>query len=301
MPRLAAALVTAALIVSFSPTVTIAVIAESRARGALAELVLAIAVLADLLLIVTFAFAVQLARWSSESAPTDIPLLAQLSWEIVGSIAFGAIMGALFAIYLRTIGRELTLALLGLCAMLATASPALHFELILASLSAGLVVENVAPGGDELKVAVERGALPVLIVFFAAAGASLRLDALAVVGTTALALALVRTALLRSFANLGVRVARVPDFPARLMWMGLVSQAGVTLGLAAIVAAEFPQWGSVVQTVVVALTGLHVLTGPILFKAALARAGEIGRMDEEPDISLSTGLSTAPSASGPGR
>jgi hypothetical protein len=57
--------------------------------------------------------------------------------------------------------------------------------------------------------------------------------------------------------------------------MGLISQAGVTLGLATIVAAEFPGWGTQVRTLLVALTGLHVLIGPILFKAALQRAGEI--------------------------
>jgi hypothetical protein len=34
-----------------------------------------------------------------------------------------------------------------------------------------------------------------------------------------------------------------------------------------------------VQTLVVAMTGLHVLAGPILFRAALARAGEIGQLD----------------------
>jgi hypothetical protein len=50
----------------------------------------------------------------------------------------------------------------------------LTFEPLLAALAAGLVVENVAPPrGDALRVAVERGALPVLVLFFATAGASL--------------------------------------------------------------------------------------------------------------------------------
>jgi hypothetical protein len=32
-----------------------------------------------------------------------------------------------------------------------------------------------------------------------------------------------------------------------------------------------------VRTLVIALTGLHILIGPILFKAALQRAGELDR------------------------
>lgn len=277
LPQAAAALVTAALVISFSPTVTIAVIAESRARGPLTELVLAIVVLSDLLLILVFALAMQLARWVSGATASDVSILVYLAWEIVASLAFGALLGALFALYLAHVNREVTLVLLALCAAVATVSPALHVELILAALAAGLVVENVAPPrGDQLKDAVERGALPVLIVFFAAAGASLQLDALAVIGVTALVLAVVRLGLVRGLTAVGARLAGLPAQPGRWIWLGLVSQAGVTLGLATLVAAEFPDWGSRVQTLVVALTGLHVLAGPIAFKAALGRAGEVG-------------------------
>jgi Kef-type K+ transport system membrane component KefB len=276
--QLAAALVTATLVASFSPTVTIAVIAEARSRGPLTDLVMAIVVLSDLVLILVFALAMQFARWMLTSLKSEVGLGAQLSWEILGSLAFGAVVGALFAFYLRFVARELTLALLAVCAALAIVAPLLHFELILAAIAAGLVVENLAPPeGDELRNAIERGAPPVLVVFFAAAGASLQLDALAVAGTVALGLATVRLGLLRALAAIGVRLAGIADTPARFMWMGLISQAGVTLGLATIAAAEFPGWGEQVRTLVVALTGLHVLVGPILLKNALRRAGELDR------------------------
>ena len=72
-----------------------------------------------------------------------------------------------------------------------------------------------------------------------------------------------------------MRASALADGPGRFAWMGLVSQAGVTLGLATIVATEFPTWGTPVRTLVVALTGLHVLIGPILLRAGLQRAGEI--------------------------
>ena len=100
---------------------------------------------------------------------------------------------------------------------------------------------------------------------------------LAVVGGTALALAAIRLALIRGVAAVGVRVAGLVDTPAQFLWMGLISQAGVTLGMATLAASEFPEWGVPVRTLIVALTGLHVLTGPILLKAALRRAGELER------------------------
>jgi hypothetical protein len=68
-----------------------------------------------------------------------------------------------------------------------------------------------------------------------------------------------------------------PELPVHLLWMGLVSQAGVTLGLTLIVAREFPDWGAAVQTLMLSLIVIHELAGPVLFRSALARAGEIGR------------------------
>jgi hypothetical protein len=59
--------------------------------------------------------------------------------------------------------------------------------------------------------------------------------------------------------------------------MGLVSQAGVTLGLTLLISTEFPEWGLPLQTLMVALIALHQLTGPVLFRAGLTTAGEVGR------------------------
>jgi Kef-type K+ transport system membrane component KefB len=278
--RVALALLLTTVVVSFSPTVTIAVIADTRARGPYSEAVLAVVVIGDLALIVVFTLSMQLVRWATGAAmPGDASLLARLLWEIFGSMAFGATLGALFAMYMRLVGRELTVALLGLCVLLSQLGPRLHFEPLLAALAAGLVVENIAPpSGDALKDAVERGALPILIVFFAAAGASLHLDALAVIGLTAAVISVVRMATIRGAVAATVRWSRL-NRDCEPVWMGLVSQAGVTLGLTILVASEFEDWGGRVQSLMVALIAMHELIGPVLFRAALARAGEIGGMD----------------------
>jgi Kef-type K+ transport system membrane component KefB len=278
--RLSMVFVLTAIVVSFSPTVTIAVIAESRARGPFSELVLAVVVLADLALILAFTFVMQFARTIGGNDPETAGLMVRLSWEIVGSLAFGALLGSLFAVYLRAIGRELTLALLTLCVLLSTGGQAWHLEPLLAALAAGLVIENIAPArADALRDAVERSALPVLVLFFVAAGASLHLDALATIGLAAVIVAVARLMTIRAGTHVGLRVAGVNDGSSQLLWMGLVSQAGVTLGLAILVAAEFRDWGRAVQTLIVAMIALHELAGPILFKEALVRAGEVGVMD----------------------
>ncbi|HWK10425.1 MAG TPA: cation:proton antiporter [Vicinamibacterales bacterium] len=273
--RLAAAALLTALVSSFSPTVSIAIVAESRAAGPFTELTLAIVILADLVLILAFTLIMQLVRVVFGTA-AEVSVFAGVTWEIFGSFAFGSLMGALFAFYLRYVGREVAIAVLGFCALVAGIAGTLQLEPLMAALAAGLVVENLAPSsGDLVKEGVERSALPVLVVFFAAAGASLQLDALATLGWIALAVAAARMGAIWAAARLGRMAAGLEDDVSAMTWMALVSQAGVTLGLTLIVEAELPGWGATIATLMLALIALHQLVGPVLYRAALARAGEI--------------------------
>jgi Kef-type K+ transport system membrane component KefB len=247
----------------------------------LSELTLAVVILADLVLILLFTLVMQMVRYAF-GGTAEVGLAVSLSWEVFGSFAFGAAVGALFAFYLRHVGREVAIVLLAMCAVVAGVGGQLHVEPLLAALAAGLVVENIAtPRGDMLKDAVERGALPVLVVFFAAAGASLQLDALLTIGGIAAAVSVLRAAMIWLSTGLGVRYSRIDPAVGTLVWKGLVSQAGVTLGLTLIVAGEYPTWGTKLQTLMVALIALHQLAGPVLFRSALSAAGEIGGMDRQ--------------------
>ena len=279
--RLAQVAVLTTVVVSFSPAVTMAVIADSRARGAVSELSLALVILGEVVLLVAFTLVLQFLRQSLGHAGGEgAALAAVLSWELAGSIALGALIGSAFALYLQYLRLELTLVLLVLCVFIAQLTAALHVEPLLTALAAGFVVENIArPQGDALKHAVERGSAPVLVVFFAAAGASLQLDALAEVGLLALGLVLLRMALLRAGVAAASRLPVARTEPVHLAWMGLVSQAGVVLGLAVIIARQFPGWGLRLQTLVIAIVALNQFIGPAVFRLALARAGEVGAED----------------------
>src|SRR5690348_5006415 len=94
MGRLVMVLMLAIIAVSFSPTMTAAVTTETDARGRMSELVLAIVVLADLVLLVLFSLAMPLARIVlGTSREAGVTLLAQFAWEIGGSVEFGVFAG----------------------------------------------------------------------------------------------------------------------------------------------------------------------------------------------------------------
>jgi hypothetical protein len=58
---------------------------------------------------------------------------------------------------------------------------------------------------------------------------------------------------------------------ARSGWLGLISQAGVGLLLAAAGRRAFPEWGVSFEGLAVALVALHAVVGPICLRRALER------------------------------
>jgi trehalose-6-phosphate synthase/NhaP-type Na+/H+ or K+/H+ antiporter len=289
LPKLSMAALLVIILVSFSPTMTAAVIAETGARGRLSDLVLAMVVLADIVLLVVFSIAMQFARVAlGEGTVGDTAVLVRLAWEIGGAVAFGSLVGAVFALYLRYIGREVTLVLIAVCALLSQVGATQGLEPLIAAMAAGLVIENLAVAqGDALKAAVQVGALPLLVVFFVAVGTSLQIEVLVAFGLVVVGLATARIAMIRLGVYAGIRFADVERANAAYAWTGLVSQAGITLGLASVVAAEFPGPGSQIQMLLVALIAIHELLGPVLFRHGLLRAGEIDASAPHPLIVVS--------------
>jgi trehalose 6-phosphate synthase len=155
-------------------------------------------------------------------------------------------------------------------------------------MAGGIVIANVAVAqGDALKSAIQGAALPVLVVFFVAVGTSLRLDALVAAGFIAAALGAIRIGLIRLGVVAGVRASGIQRETGAYIWTGLISQAGITLGLGSALAAEFPTWGSRLQMMLVALIAIDELIGPTLFRAGLAYAGEVDETAPRPLIVVS--------------
>jgi trehalose 6-phosphate synthase len=282
LSRVAMALLLAVMIVSFSPTMTAAVITDTAARGRLSQLVLAVVVMADLVLLVFFALTMQLARvvLNPGGNLTFAAVAARVAWESGGAIAFGSLVGALFALYLRYVSREVPLVLLGVCALLSQVGSVQQFEPLLAAMAAGLVIENLSVAqGDALRTAVRQAAPPVLVVFFVAVGAALRLDAVAATTVLIVAVVVLRLAAIRLGVAAGLRLSGLDPEPARHVWTGLVSQAGITLGFAAVAANEFGAWAMQVQVLLVGAIAINELIGPVVFRRGLSNAGDL---DEPP-------------------
>ena len=234
---------------------------------------MAFIILGDLVVLILFAAAVSLARaaFGGEFSPGAVAL--NIGWELFGSVLVGFLLGLILLVYLERVGKELTVFLLGLCFATAEGGTRLHLSPLLMSLAAGGLLANLSPNtAGRLHVVMQRAGLPVFALFFAAAGAGLHLDTVVKVGPIAVLLALVRGVTL----YLTCRRFAPKDEPAvqKLLWMGLISQAGVTFGLASLVERSFPEFGADAATLLIAMITLHELVGPVLVRKALITSGE---------------------------
>lgn len=276
-PALAAALLFSVVLTVNSPMVTLALLTETGASGGLARTTLGVVLVADVVVIFLFTAAFSVAQGSlAGSAAAAPPALLQLLREVLGSLLAGVIVGGIVSLYLRFVKRELVVFAVVLVFATAAAAEGLHFELLLSLLTAGFFVENIAPvRAEPLLTTLHQTAVPVFVIFFAMAGAEFRLQEVGAVWSVVLLLALVRGLAIFFGSRWGARLAGAEEPVARYAWTGLVSQAGVALGLATVLAERLPVVGVAMQTLLVGVIALNESVGPVLFRRGLERAGEI--------------------------
>ncbi|HEU5170172.1 MAG TPA: cation:proton antiporter, partial [Gemmatimonadales bacterium] len=249
-----ASLLLASVAVVHSPAVTMALLSETGARGPVARTTLGIVLLADVVVVLLFSTVLTLARSVVPMAGGGGPSPFLVAWEIGGALLVGAALGVAVTVYLRIVGHELFLVAILVALFGAEVARLLHVETLLTLVTAGFIAENTSRGerADALRQAMERSAAPVFVVFFALAGARIDLSALAQAGFIVVPLVGVRAFAIWSGVRVAARWAGLGEMERRYVWMGLVSQAGVAIGLATLLAQAYPALGPGLRTLLLA-------------------------------------------------
>lgn len=284
------ALVIAALFASVaivhSPAVVMALLTETRARGPVARTTLGMVLIADIVVVLLFSGLLAVARSVIPTGEAAGPSAGRVAWEIGGSILVGAALGGAIALYMRFVKRELLLFAIVVAFLGSEIARLAHVEVLLTLLVAGFVVENgTKEGAVELLHAMERSAAPVFVVFFAVAGAAIIVRDVLLIWPIAVAIVVVRALAIRFGCQLGAKVSPAGKLEGRYVWMGLVAQAGVALGLVTVVSEAYPERGAQMATLFLAVIAINQLVGPVLSRIALARSGEI---ESGPNMELKT-------------
>lgn len=282
------ALIFGAMAPASAPAGTAVVLQECKAKGPLTNALYAVVGLDDGLAIMIYAFAAGLAKvFMTHQHMSLAGMVTKPLVEIGGSIILGGVIGYLLGFVLRKVynKKEILAVSIGFILLCAGLANYFHFSLILANLSLGMVFANsFLLANRRTYQSINSITLPIFIIFFVIAGAHLQISLLPAMGVLGLVYIICRTCGLMGGAYIGASIAKSPTVIRKYLGMGILSQAGVAIGLAIMVTREFSGLGSVgkdlsimVINTIAATTIIFEILGPIATKFAITKSGEAGK------------------------
>ena len=145
---LAVSVLVASIAIVHSPAVTMALLTETRARGPVARTTLGVVLLTDVVVVLLFSGTLTVARalapGTGGEAGAAAMSVGSISWEILGALLVGALLGTAVAVYLRFVGEELLLFAVLAAFLGSEVARMVHVEAVLTLLTAGFVAENLS-------------------------------------------------------------------------------------------------------------------------------------------------------------
>lgn len=292
--RGAVAILGSTILLALSPPSTIAVIKEVRAKGPFTRTLLGVTVSMDVVIIVFFAVSAAIASALLDSVGFNLQfvllLLIDLGAALLAGYGVGKLLMLILAQNLHSYAKTAIILALGfvifwLSFQIVEVSHdhlpfEIHIEALLVAMIGGFMITNFSPYRDEFAAILHDVGPLIYVAFFTLTGISLKLDVLLASLPIAVTLFAVRAGGIFLGSYSAGTLLREPTNFNRVMWLGLITQAGIALGLARETAVEFPILGSDFATLIIAVVVLNEVFGPIFLKAALKRVGEVHLPEE---------------------
>ena len=275
------ALLLAGIATATAPAATQDVVRQTRSAGPFTDTLLGIVAVDDAWGLIVFSLLLLTAKVVIGDGGVEI--LQHGLWELGGALAVGTAVG-LPAAYLTgrlRPGEPIQAEALGVVFLCAGLAIWLGVSFLLAGMTAGALVANLAKHHRRPFHEIERIEWPFMVLFFVLAGASLNIGSLKDIGTIGIAYLILRS-LGRVFGGwTGGVLSSAPVLHRNWIGFALVPQAGVALGMALVAASHFPELGETLLAVTIGTTIVFEIFGPILTQTALQRVGENDRQEAE--------------------
>jgi len=286
--KIAIALLGTTILLALSPPSTIAVIKELRARGPATRLILGVTIAMDVAIIVIFAISSSFATALVEGSSVNLSFLALLLIDLILSGVAGYGVSQVLRVVLRqswsrwwklaaivTLGYGIFAGTDWLKSVSATSwSFKIMIEPLLVALMGSFLITNFSPYRNELGELLHDISPVVYVAFFTVTGLGLKLDILLTALIFAAVLFLVRALSLFIGSSLGLSIAGQPSRFRPLFWLGLITQAGIALGLAREASLLLPSIGDTFATLIIAVIVLNEIAGPLTLRFAIQHLGE---------------------------
>jgi Kef-type K+ transport system membrane component KefB len=180
-------------------------------------------------------------------------------------------------LWLSRVRSDVALFALLICVVVSEVGQRIGLDTMVVMLTGGVALRNAAPHHSRALVEMlGKAALPVYLLFFSVAGATLHLDVLATLAIPAVILVGVRAASFWAACKIGGRLARSEAMVARWTWTGLLPQAGLALALALLIERSFPTFGQDAAALCFGVVAINELVMPIVLRIGLTASGETG-------------------------
>lgn len=240
------ALILGAISSATAPAATVEVLDEYGAKGPLTTSLLAVIGLDDAVSLVLFFLMAGFVEGNLAGANgisiASIMMLPLI--EVGGSIALGVVCGLILDHILRGMkGRRDALALsIGFVLLTVGLAISLNFSLILSTIVLGIVLVNRFPEhGQKISYTVDQAGSVIYVLFFALIGARLQISLLPSMGLIGVAYLVLRSSGKFLGAKAGGIIGGALPTVRDNLGLGLLSQAGVAIGLAIDSASRFPK------------------------------------------------------------
>ena len=250
------------------------VIREYKAKGPFTDTLLGVVALDDAICIIFFGVVAAIVGILTKGGNLSLFSIAEPLKEVFGSALLGVLTGLLLIFVLRFINtREQTLAvLLGFALLNSGIANAINFSLLLVNMVTGFVVANLYTK-PEIFQYFEDVELPVYVVFFTLAGASLRLDVLAANWFAAAIYVLARGFGKIGGVFLGAIWGKSGKNVRNYLGLAMLPKAGVTIGLILLVQGD-PELAMIITAIELAAVTVCEIIGPMGTRYALMSSGE---------------------------
>lgn len=293
---LAAGTVFGAIASATDPASTIDVLWEYRTAGVLSTAIVAIVALDDALAMTLYGVGTSAAQMLTSGGGSIGAALGAVGIELFGAVLLGVLAGFGLNFILRFLPQKERRLGLALGAILLTISAAVVFKMdvILATMSIGILLTNIAPRrSKELFEVVRSFSAPIYILFFVLVGARLGIRDM----PPWLWILVAAYVMMRSLGKWlgsywGGRISKAEPVISRYMGFSLFAQGGVAVGLSimasqhlnGIAVTETMSLGDMIVFTVTATTLVVQLIGPACTRYAVRAAGEVDKNITEEDV-----------------
>lgn len=269
------ALLFGAIATATAPAATVDVVRETNAEGPFTEILLGIVGIDDIWGVMYFTLVLSFVM-AFAGAEGGALILATGLWDVVGAILLGVVVGVPMAYLSGRVrpGEPTLVEALGFVFLCAGIAFWLEVSFLLSSMVMGMVVANLAKHHSRPFSAIKNIEWPFLTLFFVLSGASLHLETIATAGYLVLCYVVLR--MLGRFlgASAGALFSGAETRVRKYIWLGLMPQAGIALGLALYACQRFQELSGIIMPVIISGTIIFEFFGPVMTKYALKASGE---------------------------